>query len=188
MITSADGRSRIRGREGEILHAYRDTKGIWTIGVGHTGLVFGKPITSGMTITKDQSDTLLIGDLRVAETAVNLSLPATGIKQNQFDALVSLTFNIGSGAYKTSTVARNLKAGSIVDAGKAILLWNKPKEIIGRRQTEYNQFFENTMVVPVPTSPVVPIPSNDIASTHVENISFWTKLVQAILNLFKGKQ
>lgn len=187
MITSADGRNRIRGREGEILHAYLDTKKIPTIGVGHTGFVDGQPVKIGMTITKEKSDILLMADLRTSENAVNSSLPATGIKQNQFDALVSLAFNIGSGAYVKSTVARLLKTGDIQGAGKAIMMWNKPAEIIGRRTTEYNQFFENsiTPAKPVTVNPVAP---SNIPTAHVENVSFWTKLIQALINLFKGKQ
>lgn len=62
------------------------------------------------------------------------------MEQHQFDALVSLCFNIGPGAFAGSTVAKRLKAGDIAGVAEAILMWNKPAAIISRRQGEYDQF------------------------------------------------
>ncbi len=139
MKTSPFGIKKIAAREGTILHVYKDSKGLPTAGVGH--LI--KPdehaeFPLNKKITQAQSDNWLADDLKECEDAVN----TLGVKltQNEFDALVSLAFNIGVAGFKKSTVARRLKAGDKKGAAEAILLWNKPPEIQGRRRTEYNQF------------------------------------------------
>lgn len=139
MKTSKKGIDLIEKREGVVLHVYKDSKGLPTAGVGH--LITAEEHANfpvGKSITKAQSDAWLTDDLKDSEDAVN-SLDVN-LEQNEFDALVSLTFNIGVHAFEHSTVARKLKAGDMVQAAKAILLWNKPPEIQGRRRTEYNQF------------------------------------------------
>lgn len=143
MRTSKEGLRLITQREGMILHGYKDSKGLLTIGVGHL-VKKGEPYKLNQPITREESDRLLIADLAKAEAAVN-SL-GVDLSQNEFDALVSLTFNIGVGTvkprtgFKGSTVARKLKAGDHNGAAEAILLWNKPPEIQGRRRGEYHQF------------------------------------------------
>jgi lysozyme len=139
MKTSAFGIKAIAKREGTILHVYKDSKGLPTAGVGHLITAAEKaeyPV--GKHITQAQSDQWLAADLKECEDAVN-SL-GVSLKQNEFDALVSLTFNIGVAGFKRSTVARRLRAGDKKGAAEAILMWNKPPEIQGRRRTEYNQF------------------------------------------------
>jgi lysozyme len=139
MKTSAFGIKAIAKREGTILHVYKDSKGLPTAGVGHLITAAEKaeyPV--GKHITQAQSDNWLAVDLKECEDAVN-SL-GVSLKQNEFDALVSLTFNIGVAGFKRSTVARRLRAGDKKGAAEAILMWNKPPEIQGRRRTEYNQF------------------------------------------------
>ena len=74
MKISNNGIEFLKRQEGEKLSTYKDTRGIPTIGVGHTGLVDGKPVSMGMTITKEKSSDLLRFDLQWAERAVNLSL------------------------------------------------------------------------------------------------------------------
>ncbi len=139
MKTSPEGIKQIARREGSVLHVYKDSKGLPTAGVGHL-LSSGEnqlyPV--GSKVTQAQSDEWLAADLREAEDAVN-SIGAD-LAQNEFDALVSLTFNIGVGGFEHSTVAKRLKQGDKASAAKAILLWDQPPEIQGRRRTEYNQF------------------------------------------------
>lgn len=90
--------------EGCALVAYQDQRGIWTIGYGHTGNV-----GLGQTCTQEQADVWLAGDLLTAETAVQHELPPDlELTQNQFDALVSLVYNIGSGNFQISTVRKRL--------------------------------------------------------------------------------
>lgn len=141
MKMSADGRRRLAVREGVRLKAYKDTVGVWTIGVGHTSAAGPPTVTPGLTITKEECDEIFARDLVQYERAVARAVKVT-LAQNQFDALVSLCFNIGTGGFAKSSVVKRLNAGDTAGAADAFLLWNKPKEIIGRRRTERKQFLE----------------------------------------------
>jgi lysozyme len=90
----------IKDSEGLRLVAYQDTGGVWTIGYGHTG----PDVKVGQTITEARADELLRRDVVEAEDAVRKLCPIT--TQNQFDALVSFTFNLGAGQLKESTLRR----------------------------------------------------------------------------------
>lgn len=99
MRTSENGLRLIRSYESLSLRAYRCPAGVVTIGYGHT-----RTARPGQTITEREADELLRGDLAEAERAVNLTSGVRPLTQNQFDALVSLVFNIGSGNYGRSTL------------------------------------------------------------------------------------
>jgi lysozyme len=118
-IYSETGLALTRSFEGLCLTAYRDTGGIWTIGYGHTG----PGVHSGMTITTGQAETLFAADVARAATAVNHLVTAT-INQNQFDALVDFTFNLGPTTLAKSTLLRNLNAGDIVAAASQFERWD----------------------------------------------------------------
>lgn len=92
MVTSANGRDLIKKYEGLRTTAYRCSAGVLTIGYGHT-----KGVKEGMKITKAQAESLLSQDLAVAEQAVNLYVKRYNLNQNEYDALVSFTFNLGAG-------------------------------------------------------------------------------------------
>ena len=137
MKTSIIGRNLIKEFEGYRDTAYRDVAGILTIGYGHTGGVH-----EGDTVTHEEADALLQQDLKAAENTVN----ATGLKlsQLQFDALVSLVYNIGSGNFNNSTLLRLLKVSTApaADIEKWWKAWNKAggKKLKGlerRRAAEY---------------------------------------------------
>jgi len=128
MEISKTGLDFIKKQEGEVLTAYRDSAGVWTIGVGHT-----KTARRGMTITSAESSELLNKDLDEAEKAVNRVIKVA-INQNQFDALVSLTFNIGTDALAQSSLVRYLNIKNYVEAGKRFLLWNKITKVIKGRK------------------------------------------------------
>jgi len=66
MRTSVAGRAAIKRREGEKLSAYKDSVGIWTIGVGHTSAAGAPEVKAGMKITAAQSDEILARDLAIA--------------------------------------------------------------------------------------------------------------------------
>lgn len=153
---SADGRRALIAREGRELTAYRDTKGILTIGVGHTSAAGAPQVTAGLKISEAECDAILARDLGQFEDVVN----AVGaqLSQKSFDALVSLAFNIGAPAFTGSTVAKQLRAGDLQGAASAILLWNKPPEIRKRRRGEYDQFRAGLADEPAgPTYPVLQI-------------------------------
>ena len=138
MKISNNGTEFLKRQEGEKLSTYKDTRGIPTIGVGHTGLVDGKPVSMGMTITKEKSSDLLRFDLQWAERAVNSA--NVMLTQNQYDALCSLVFNIGATAFNGSTLLRKLKAGDYAGAADQFLAWkragNDPDILLPRRQRE----------------------------------------------------
>ena len=115
MKISDKGIELIKQFEGCRLTAYKDAAGVLTIGYGHT-----KNVTVGMKITQAQADAFLRQDLTTAEKAVNKY--KYNYNANQFDALVSFTYNCGSG---------NLK--KITDSGKRTL------EQISARLPNYNK-------------------------------------------------
>lgn len=106
MKTSAIGRRLIKTFEGYRSEAYLCPAGVWTIGYGHTS-----GVQPGDTCTRDEADDLLKEDLRTAENAVNAQ--NLDLTQAQYDALVSLVFNIGSGAFLNSTLLKLLKNDTV---------------------------------------------------------------------------
>lgn len=127
MKVSAAGRKAIAAHEGVRLKAYPDpaTGGEpWTIGVGHTSAAGPPKVTKGMTITADECDEILSRDLATFEKAV-LKVVTAPLTQNQFDALVSLAFNIGAGNLAKSTLVKKLNARDYRGAADQFTVWNK---------------------------------------------------------------
>lgn len=120
MKASQTGINLIKAFEGLRLKAYDDGVGVWTIGYGHTG----PDVQPGMVITEEEAEALLRQDLDRFERAVSNAL-AVETKQAQFDAFVSLAFNIGSYAFQTSTALKRHNAGDLAGAAEAITWWNK---------------------------------------------------------------
>lgn len=134
MKLSPKGAEKLIVREGKRNNAYKDTKGIWTIGVGHTGDDF----TPTSTWTDEQIMFAFRHDVEWAEDAVNTVTVPLSI--NQFDALVSFVFNIGATAFNKSTMKRMLNTGDYEGAAKQFDRWVIPKEITIRRVSEKEQF------------------------------------------------
>ena len=140
--TSAAGRAALMAREGCRLEAYRDSVGVPTIGVGHTGRASPPMVAMGMTISRAEADAIFAGDLAPFEAAVDRATPAsTGT--NQFDACVSLAFNIGVRGFIGSTVVHKLVAGDVSGAADAFLMWEHPPELRQRREAERAQFLRS---------------------------------------------
>jgi GH24 family phage-related lysozyme (muramidase) len=114
------GLDLIKNFEGLRLHAFQDPAGIWTIGYGHTAGVH-----AGMTITAQQATDLLIQDLTDAADFVDTAVAGILTGQNQFAAMTSLCYNIGSGNFKNSSVLRFHRAQDTGAAADAFLLWDK---------------------------------------------------------------
>jgi lysozyme len=136
--------------EGERLEAYQDVGGVWTIGIGHT-----KGVKPGMVITSEQSRKFLEEDITWATKAVNDSVEVS-LNQNQFNALVSLCFNIGPTGFKRSTCLRRLNEGDFIGAANALLWWNKARVggrltvirgLVNRRAAEKQLFLTPPLVV-----------------------------------------
>jgi lysozyme len=129
--------------EREVLTGYLDPVGIPTIGIGHF-IRKGEPYKVGRAITREESRKLFKKDTAWAVDAVN-RLVTRPINQNQFDALVSLVFNIGEKAFARSTVLRETNRGNFAAAAKAFGLWNKArgrvlKGLVRRRKAEAELF------------------------------------------------
>jgi len=120
MKTSVKGREFIKGFEQLRLKAYPDpgTGGKpWTIGWGHT-----KGVKQGDRITQDQAEQFLSDDLAVFELTVNSAIKRS-MTQNQFDAMVSLAFNIGGSAFAGSTLVKRLNTGDAKGAADEFPKW-----------------------------------------------------------------
>lgn len=91
MKISKRGLEMIKSFEGCRLSAYRDSVGVLTIGYGHTS-----GVTEGMTISQERADALLLEDINKYERNVMSWNYLYNWSQNEFDALVSFAFNIGS--------------------------------------------------------------------------------------------
>lgn len=142
MKTSKNGIELIKKYEGCRLTAYKCPANVWTIGYGHT-----KGVKSGMKITKAQAEAYLKQDLVTYENAVSKYVKVP-ISQNQFDALVSFSFNCGTGALRTSTLLSKLNKRDYNGAANEFLRWNKAngKVLNGlvRRRTEERALFLKT--------------------------------------------
>ena len=140
MKTSSRGIELIKSFEGCRLTAYKCPAGVWTIGYGHTA-----GVKSGMTITQAQADAYLAEDLEKYEKYV--SNTKLELNQNQFDALVSFTYNCGNGNLKT--LVQNRTLSQIADA---MLLYTKSggktlQGLVRRRQAEHDLFVEKMNTV-----------------------------------------
>lgn len=119
MRVSDDGVNLIKYFEGLRLVAYEDAVGVWTIGYGHTGNVW-----DGMTIEPDQAEHLLRADLIHFENGVERALRHEP-KQNQFDAMVSLAYNIGVRNFTRASVLYFFNRKKHDEAAESFMLWNK---------------------------------------------------------------
>jgi lysozyme len=108
---SDKGRRLIQHFEGLRLSPYYDGVGYPTIGCGHLlSREKWADLSQWPVISKEQADDLLKEDVSRFEAAV-ARLIEVPLSQGQFDALVSFSFNLGSGALQTSTLRRVLNRG-----------------------------------------------------------------------------
>ena len=105
MKISADGLNFIKLAEGCYLSAYQDSVGVWTIGVGHT-----KDVCEGQIITPGMVDIFLEEDLEEVYECIRNRVTVP-LNQPQFDALCSFIFNLGCGAFSSSTLRRKINDG-----------------------------------------------------------------------------
>ena len=125
MQLSTRGIALIKNFEGLRLLAYRDSAGVWTIGYGSTRYHDGKAVKPGDKLAnQEQADALLANTLSQYTDAVN-ELVQVPLAQNQFDALVSFTYNEGTGALKQSTLLHKLNNNDYSGAADQFLVWDK---------------------------------------------------------------
>jgi lysozyme len=148
---SNNGLSLTEQFEGCKLTAYQDQVGVWTIGYGHTG----HDVAAGLTITQDQAQNLLAQDVTSAAACVNKSV-TVALNQNQFDALVDFVFNLGAGAFLSSSLLRDLNAGNFTAAAAQFNAWDHAGGVVvpgllRRRQAE-TALFTTPMPAADPTT------------------------------------
>ena len=135
MEISQEGLSLIKKFEGCELESYKCAAGVWTIGYGSTN-----GIEEGMEISQERADMLLLEDVEIFEEAVN-KLVEVSLEQNQFDALVSWTFNLGSTNLQNSTLLKVLNNKDYEGVPSQIKRWNKAggevlQGLVRRREAE----------------------------------------------------
>jgi lysozyme len=164
MQLSENGRKLIQSFEGLSLKAYPDAAG-YSIGYGHFGA------KQDDVITHEEADRLFRQDVLKFETIVALVCPIAS--QQQFDAMTSLAYNIGTGAFAKSTVATRHNMKDWAGAADAFRMWNKSQGqelpvLTNRREREravyihgYDGTYTNQSANPVsaPVSDAVLTPS-----------------------------
>jgi lysozyme len=144
VVLTDSGFSLIKTFEGCRLTAYQDIAGVWTIGFGTTVYPNGQRVQPGDVWSMTQAET----SFQTVDT----------ITPRQFDALVSLTYNIGSQAYRDSTVRKRVNAGSspgLIREAWMRFHWAGGQRVKGlwiRRHKECDFFFGvHTTRPPMPT-------------------------------------
>lgn len=140
MVVSLLGVDLICGFEGKRLAAYDDGVGVWTIGFGTTVYPNGIKVQKGDTCTEAQAKAYMAHDLKKFELAVNNAVKVP-LNQNQFDALVSLAYNIGTNAFSKSTLVKKLNASDIQGAADQFDVWvnaggKRMQGLVNRRAKE----------------------------------------------------
>jgi lysozyme len=129
--------------EGVRRFAYNDSRNNATFGVGH--LIHEGPVndadrrkwgTPSNPKSMEFVEEVLNEDLDRFEATVRNSTKESRTKQNRFNAMLSLAFNIGQGGFAGSTVVRRHNAGDIRGAGEAFMMWDNPPELRPRRSRE----------------------------------------------------
>lgn len=146
MHVSPSGVDLICNFEGLRLKVYDDGVGVWTIGFGTTKYPNGIRVKKGDTCTLDQAKAYMQNDLKSFEQTVNNTVKVP-LNQNQFDALVSLAYNIGSTAFKNSTLVRQLNEGNYKAAANQFNVWvnaggKRMQGLVNRRAAERTLFLK----------------------------------------------
>lgn len=160
-MSEACRKSIIQPSEGLRLKAYRDVVGILTIGYGHTSEAGYPVVRAGDVITEAQADAILTKDLHATEAGVMDMLKAAPfpVKQCEFDALVSLAFNIGLRNLRNSSLLRAYLSGDTRTAADKFLDWKyaggRPVAGLTSRRIRERAWFLYGDAKPAPTPAVV---------------------------------
>lgn len=142
MKLNETGHRTLEQREGLRLRPYLDTQGVPTIAMGNTFYLEGKKVTMlDRPLSLNEAKTLARSVADIFANKVDY-LVTSNVNQNQFNALVSLAYNIGIHGFRKSTVLKLVnKNPNDPMIRQAFMMWTKNKELIGRRQSEVNQYF-----------------------------------------------
>jgi lysozyme len=118
------GTALIKSFEDCKLAAYQDQRGIWTLGWGHT-----LGVVPYQTCSQEDADIWFVQDTQTAVNAVNRTTDVP-LTQEQFDALVSFTFNVGQGSEAHSTLLALVNQRNFAAAGDQFLVWNHTNGVV----------------------------------------------------------
>lgn len=121
-MLSPAGKNLLKQLEGFRAEAYLDEADVATIGYGTTRYSETEPVKMGDVVTELEADELLAKDLQWAQDAVN-NLVETELGQHQFDALVVFVYNVGEGAFTSSTMLRKLNDQYSLDTEDEFQRW-----------------------------------------------------------------
>ena len=147
MKISSRGLELIKDFEGFSSSAYLCLAKIPTIGYGNTFYENGTKVKLGDQISK--TDALKLLEVVANRDFADKIFPSIKVKvtQSQFDAMVSLAYNIGTGAFLKSTLLKKVNAGDFAGASEEFLRWNKSggKEVLGltKRREREKQLFQS---------------------------------------------
>jgi|ERR1700677_215436 len=139
MQYSKTGLALTESFEGCKLAAYQDSKGVWTLGFGHTA-----GVRAGQVCDQEQADAWLLEDVQTAVNDVNrlVSVPLT---QNEFDSICDFVYNVGGGNFASSTMLKLLNAGNYSAAAEQFDRWDQAGGVViagllRRREAEQSEF------------------------------------------------
>ncbi len=150
MKTNENGKNLIKSFESCRLNAYKDATGTLTIGWGHTGSIDGIPIYDGLTISQQKADELFDMDLERFENHVNGYHDKYNFTSNEFSALVSFAYNVGS---ITQLTAKGTRTKTQIANAMLKYVYSKGvklKGLVNRRTKERNLFLsdEESIIYP----------------------------------------
>ena len=138
------GKTLLKQFEGLKLKAYDDGTGVWTIGIGTIRYPNGQKVKSGDTCTEEQAYAYVDNDLKSFENKIH-SLVKVVLTQNQYNAIVCFTYNVGVTNFANSTLLKKINLGDFKSAADEFLKWNKDggkvmKGLVARREAERKLF------------------------------------------------
>jgi len=171
MLTNQAGIELIKEFEGLRLRAYLCPANVPTIGYGTTVYPTGRKVQMGEQITAEQAEEYLRSDLRAFERNAQ-SMLRVSVNENQFAALVSFSYNVGSQALRRSTMLRFINDNRFADAAGEFARWNmaagKPLAGLTRRRTaERELFLKPVAIQPLPDVGDFP-PMQPVAAIHTD--------------------
>ena len=135
--------------EGLKLESYLDTGAVATIGFGSTMYEDGSKVKLGQTISIEKAHSLLKWEINNKAKVINSQLTNYPVNQNQFDALVSFAYNVGVGAFSSSTLLKKVKANpGDISIRNEFMRWNKDngktvQGLTNRRKKEADLYFSS---------------------------------------------
>ncbi|WP_273760471.1 lysozyme [Bartonella sp. ML70XJBT.G] len=149
---SKEGLALIKKWEGLRLSAYEDLVGVWAIGYGHTSAVGTPHVYKDMRITEAEAEKILCQDLEKFEYVVEQTVTVP-LNDEQFAALVSFSYNVGTEAFRNSTLVKKLNRGNYEAVPTELQKWTRVggkrlRGLVNRRAAEAGLWAQGSYVSP----------------------------------------